>query len=326
MHFNFPLKIPEKCMTIDASLLEYYRLVYDAFPLLAPDASAQAVRERFSEVAKTYAPAPDTAVSVENIDIPLDGRTLAARIYRPKDASEPVPLIVYFHGGGWVVGDLDTHDALITRLARESQCAVASVDYRLAPEYPFPAPCDDALDALIWLAEHRARLGFAPDRLAVGGDSAGAHLSVVAARDANERVAGLVGLQLLLYPVMRRQFNSPSCIANANGPGLTNDEMKWYWAQFFIGGTPDDHDVRAFPLAEPYERTPARALIVAAAHDPLYDDAYELKRFLEANGGSVDMIDAHDMTHGFGRMHPQSEAARGWLSRIGARTGELLRA
>ncbi|KMZ11583.1 Esterase/lipase [Candidatus Burkholderia humilis] len=300
-------------MTIDASLLEYYRAVYDAFPLLAPDADAQAVRQRFSEVAKAYALARDDAVSAENIDLALDGRTLGARIYRPKQAQEPLPLIVYFHGGGWVVGDLETHDALIARLALDSQCAVASVDYCLAPEHPFPAPCDDALDALIWLAEHRARLGFAADRLAVGGDSASAHLSVVAARGANERVAGLVGLQLLLYPVMRRQFDSPSCIANANGPGLTNDEMKWYWEQFFIGGTPDGHDVRAFPLAEPFERTPARALIVAAAYDPLYDDAYELKRFLEANGGSVDMIDAHDMTHGFGRMHPQSEAARSWL-------------
>jgi acetyl esterase len=233
---------------------------------------------------------------------------------------------VYFHGGGWVVGDLDTHDGLVARLALDSQCAVASVDYRLAPEHPFPAPCEDALDALIWLAEHRSRLGFATDRLAVGGDSAGAHLAVVAARGANERVAGLVGLQLLLYPVMRRQFESPSCIANANGPGLTNDEMKWYWTQFLSGEAPEEHDVRAFPLSEPFERTPAPALIVAAAYDPLYDDAFELKRFLEANGGRVEMIDARDMTHGFARMHAQSEAALGWLGKIGARTGELVRA
>jgi acetyl esterase len=203
---------------------------------------------------------------------------------------------------------------------------VASVDYRLAPDHPFPAPCDDALDALIWFAEHRSRLGFATDRLGVGGDSAGAHLAVVAARGANERVAGLVGLQLLLYPVMRRQFESPSCIANANGPGLTNDEMKWYWTQFLSGVTPGDHDVRAFPLAEPFERTPARALIVAAAYDPLYDDAFELKRFLETNGGPVEVIDARDMTHGFGRLHTQSDAALGWLQKIGERAGALLRA
>ncbi|SAL49190.1 esterase/lipase [Caballeronia peredens] len=313
-------------MTIDAALLRYYRRVAEAFPAAAPDADTQTIRGRFSDVAKAYAQDRGDAVSAEDIEIPLDGRTLAARIYKPNAARAPLPLIVYFHGGGWVVGDLDTHDGLVERLSQDSQCAVASVDYRLAPEHPFPEPCDDALDALIWLAEHRSRLGFATDRLAVGGDSAGAHLAVVAARGANERVAGLVGLQLLLYPVMRRQFESPSCIANANGPGLTNEEMKWYWTQFFSGQTPRDHDVRAFPLSEPFERTPARALVVAAAYDPLYDDAFELQRFLEANGGRVDMIDAHDMTHGFARLHSQSEAARGWLRKIGERTGELLRA
>ncbi|WP_250537569.1 MULTISPECIES: alpha/beta hydrolase [unclassified Caballeronia] len=313
-------------MTIDAALLRYYRAVDEAFPPLTPGADAQAVRDRFSNIAKAYARERDNDVTAEDIEIALEGRLLVARVCKPKAVRGPLPLIVYFHGGGWVVGGLDTHDGLVARLALDSQCAVASVDYRLAPEHPFPAPCEDALDALIWLAEHRSRLGFATDRLAVGGDSAGAHLAVVAARGANERVAGLVGLQLLLYPVMRRQFESPSCIANANGPGLTNDEMKWYWTQFLSGEAPEEHDVRAFPLSEPFERTPAPALIVAAAYDPLYDDAFELKRFLEANGGRVEMIDARDMTHGFARMHAQSEAALGWLGKIGARTGELVRA
>ncbi|MFM0325357.1 alpha/beta hydrolase [Caballeronia glebae] len=313
-------------MTIDEALLRYYRAVEEAFPALPPEADARAIRERFSKVAQAYARERDEAVTAEDIQLDLEGRTLAARIYKPKHARGPRPLIVYFHGGGWVVGDLDTHDGLVARLARDSQCAVASVDYRLAPEHPFPAPCEDAFDALIWLAEHRSRLGFATDRLAVGGDSAGAHLALVAARGANERVAGIVGLQLLLYPVMRRQFESPSCIANANGPGLTNDEMKWYWTQFLSGETPREHDVRSFPLAEPFERTPAPAIVVAAAYDPLYDDAVELKRFLEANGGRVEMIDARDMTHGFGRLHGQSEAALGWLRGIGERAGELLRA
>jgi acetyl esterase len=316
----------ETRMTIDAALLRYYRAVDEAFPPLTPGADAQAVRDRFSNIAKAYARERDNDVTAEDIEIALEGRLLVARVCKPKAVRGPLPLIVYFHGGGWVVGGLDTHDGLVARLALDSQCAVASVDYRLAPEHPFPAPCEDALDALIWLAEHRSRLGFATDRLAVGGDSAGAHLAVVAARGANERVAGLVGLQLLLYPVMRRQFESPSCIANANGPGLTNDEMKWYWTQFLSGEAPEEHDVRAFPLSEPFERTPAPALIVAAAYDPLYDDAFELKRFLEANGGRVEMIDARDMTHGFARMHAQSEAALGWLGKIGARTGELVRA
>jgi len=316
----------ETRMTIDAALLRYYRASAEAFPPLGADADAQTVRKRFSDIAKAYARERGSDVIAEDIEIPLKGRTLAARVYKAKAARGPLPLIVYFHGGGWVIGDLDTHDGLVEQLALDSQCAVVSVDYRLAPEYPFPAPCDDALDALIWLAEHRSRLGFATDRLAVGGDSAGAHLAVVAARGANQRVAGLVGLQLLLYPALRRQFESPSCIANANGPGLTNDEMKWYWTQFLSGEAPHEHDVRAFPLSEPYERTPAPAIVVAAGYDPLYDDACELKRFLEANGGRVEMIDARDMTHGFARIHSQSDAALGWLRRLGERAGELARA
>jgi acetyl esterase len=313
-------------MTIDSDLLQYYSRVAEAFPPLGADADASAVRQRFKAVAHAYSGERDDAIAVEDIDVSLQSRPIAARIYRPKAASGPLPLLVYFHGGGWVVGDIETHDGLVARLALDAQCAVASVDYRLAPEHPFPAPCDDALDALLWLAEHRSRLGFATDRLGVGGDSAGAHLAVVAARGANQRVAGLVSVQLLLYPVMRRQFDSPSCLANANGPGLTNDEMRWYWTQFLSGAAPDEHDVRAFPLAEPYERTPARALIVAAAYDPLYDDAYELQRFLEANGGRVELIDATNMTHGFGRLHAQSGAALDWLRQIGERAGELLRA
>jgi acetyl esterase len=312
-------------LTIDADLLAYYRAVAEAFPALPADADAQAIRKRFQDVASRFARPRDANADVTEITLPLDGRELAARIYRPADSSAPLPLLVYFHGGGWVVGDLDTHDDLVARLAVDANCAVASVDYRLAPEHPFPAPCDDALDALVWLAEHRSRLGFATDRLAVGGDSAGAHLAVVAARGANQRVAGLVGAQLLLYPAMRRQFESPSCLANAAGPGLTNDEMKWYWTQFLSGVTPAADDIRAFPLAEPFERPPSPALIVAAAHDPLYDDAFELARFLETNGGRVELIDAADMTHGFGRIQAHSPAAAAYMKRAAARIGEMLR-
>ncbi|CDY78324.1 Esterase/lipase [Caballeronia glathei] len=313
-------------MTIDAALLGYYRAAAEAFPPLPANADARTVRQRFQDVARAFSLPRGADVLVSELALPLAGRELAARVYRPAAATGALPLLVYFHGGGWVVGDLDTHDTLVERLAVDANCAVVSVDYRLAPEHPFPAPCDDALDSLLWLAEHRSRLGFATDRLAVGGDSAGAHLATVAARGANERVAGIVSLQLLLYPVMRRQFESASCVANANGPGLTNDEMKWYWEQFLGGREPDRHDVRVFPLAEPYERAPAPALIVAAAHDPLYDDAFELARFLSANGGRAEMIDAGDMTHGFGRIQAHAPAAAAWMKTIGERTGEMLRA
>jgi acetyl esterase len=313
-------------MPIDTALLKYYRAMEEAFPPLGGNVGAESARKRFRDVSQKFAtPRPD-GVSAEELSLPLEGRELAARIYRPSaPGDEPLPLLVYLHGGGWVIGDLDTHDLLTARLALDANCAVVSVDYRLAPEHPFPAPVDDALEAVLWLAEHRRRLGFATDRLGVAGDSAGAHLAAVAARGANERVAGLVSAQLLIYPVARRRFDNPSYVTNANGPGLRTEEMKWFWDQFLSGATPSLHDVRAYPLAEPFERTPARTLVLAAAHDPLYDDAHELARFLETNGARVELIDATDMTHGFGRLQAHSEAAAAWMRETAQRFGAMLR-
>jgi acetyl esterase len=313
-------------MTVDIDLLAYYVKVAKAFPALPADADPLAIRRQFQNVAREFAAPRPAGVDVEDMVLPLDGRALRTRVYRPVEARKPLPLVVYLHGGGWVVGDLDTHDLMVARLAVDSHCAVVSVDYRMAPEHPFPAPVDDALDALLWLAEHRSRLGFATNRLGVAGDSAGGHLAAVAARAANDRVAGLVTAQLLIYPVARCRFEGGSFTANAEGPGLSTEEMKFYWAQFLTAEPPADDDVRAFPLAQSYDRTPARALIVAAAYDPLYDDAHEFARFLEANGGRTEVIDAHDMTHGFGRIQAHSKAAAAWMKKTSERFGDLLHA
>ncbi|MGV2288480.1 alpha/beta hydrolase [Trinickia sp. YCB016] len=311
-------------MTIDSQLLDLYAAIAEHFAPLPLDADANTRRQRMADVGRRFARPRRADVESVDITVPLAGRTLRARMYRPAGSTGPLPLVVYFHGGGWVVGDLDTHDSIAAGLAADGGLAVASVEYRLAPEHPFPAPVDDAIDALSWFAEQRARLGFALDTLAVAGDSAGAHLATVAARTLNERVAGLVKAQLLLYPVTQFDFDTDSYTRHANGVGLTRDEMRWYWAQFLSGARPREDDPRAFPLTALSERVPAPAVVFGALHDPLYDDAALYARYLEAHGGRVEWIEASDMTHAFGRMQSESAAARAWMRTAAQRLAGLL--
>jgi acetyl esterase len=316
-------------MTIDAALSRYYAALAEHYGPLPPDAGASARRERFAEVARRHARPRRPDVEAADASVPLAGRTLRARVYRPAaraDASAALPVVVYYHGGGWVVGDLDTHDPIAASLAADGGFAVVSVEYRLAPEHPFPAPVDDAIDALVWIAGHRAQLGLAGDTLAVAGDSAGAHLALSAARTINERTPGLVEAQLLLYPVSQRDLDTDSYLRHASGPGLTRGEMRWYWEQFLSGAQPRDDDPFAFPLEASSACAPAPAVIVAAGHDPLYDDATRCADYLTRQGGRVEWIDAPDMTHGFGRLPGESAAAREWMREAATRLSALIAA
>jgi acetyl esterase len=367
-------------MSIDAQLLQYYADVARAFPVTAGGPffnDPPTRRARFRELAAWLSRPERSGLQVTDIDVPLDGRTLRARLYRATPAipagaasaatatvpaiaagaasaasaapaapgadagaaraegnGRPVaapsgraagapPLIVYFHGGGWVVGDLDTHDEVAARLALDSGCAVAAIDYRLAPEHPFPAPCDDAFDALFWFAEHRARLGFATNTLGVAGDSAGAHLASGAAHAANARMAALVKAQLLIYPVVSPATTTPSYLRHTDGPGLTRGEMAWYWDQFHPRAI-DSDDPRVVLMAAAPERAPAPTVVIVAGSDPLYDEGVEYARFLERHGAQVDLLDAQDMTHGFARLQPISTAARRWQQLAGQKLGRLL--
>ena len=322
-------------MSIDADLLKYYADMAREFPAAPGGGQSNdppARRARFRTLAAWMSRPRPAGIEVNDVDVPLEGRTLRARIYR--NAAAPrnsisgkrgagEPLIVYFHGGGWVVGDLDSHDAVAAHLALDSGCAVASIDYRLAPEHPFPAPCDDAFDALFWFAEHRARLGFATNTLAVAGDSAGAHLASGAAHTANVRVAALVKAQLLIYPVVSPDTRTSSYLRHTTGPGLTRDEMAWYWDQFHPDAIASD-DPRVVLTAEPPTRSPAPTIVVVAGSDPLYDEGVAYARFLERHGARVELLDAHDMTHGFARLQPISAAARDWQKQAGRKLGQLL--
>ncbi len=219
-----------------------------------------------------------------------------------------------------MVGSHQTHHTVAALLAADTGCAVASVDYRLAPEHPFPAPCDDAVQAVRWFAAQRASLGLDTGFLAVAGDSAGGYLAALAAQQVNaEAGQQVVGAQLLVYPVAAPVLATESYRAFADGPGLTRDEMAWFWTQFIgaeglaRGAQHDDPRVHLMAQA-PAVQPPATAIVVAA-NDVLRDDGLAYADFLVRHDATVVTIEASGMTHGFARLQPDAPRAREWMQR-----------
>ncbi|AXV80179.1 alpha/beta hydrolase [Ralstonia solanacearum] len=307
-------------MAVDPQILQFYQRLAEQFGALPPPADALAQRARFEAIAKVSERPDPEGIEVSDLTLPLPGRTLDAVMFRPQGVLRP-RLLVWFHGGGWVVGSgRTTHRLLGALLAADTGCAVISVDYRLAPEHPFPAPADDARDALAHLAEQRLRLSLDPDFLAVGGDSAGGHLAAQAAQAVHDTVRpGLVTAQLLVYPVTTPAFGSESYNAFAQGPGLTRDEMRWYWTQFIGEAARDrplaEQDARLFLMAHPPGHTPPDTVVIVAAHDVLRDDGLAYADYLVQHGAQVVTIEASGMTHAFARLQPEAERAREWMRR-----------
>ncbi len=224
-------------------------------------------------------------VDVEDRTIPGPACEIPVRIYTPA-GSGPRPTIVYLHGGGWVVGDLDTVDKPVRSIARRAGAVVVSVDYRLAPEHVYPAAFDDSYAATAWVAEHVADLGGDAARLVVAGDSAGGNLAAAVALAARDRGGPALAAQVLLFPVTNFDFTTPSYTDNAEGFLLTRGSMEWFWAHYL--GAQDVGE-------EPY-LTPARAdsfgglppaLVVTAEFDPLRDEGEAYAAALTAAGVSV---------------------------------------
>lgn len=228
----------------------------------------------------------------------VDAGGVPARLYRPGPGSD-LGLLVYYHGGGWVIGDLDTHDAICRSLANRMGHAVLSVDYRLGPEHRFPAAVEDALCSLRWAHEHPDQLGIDPDRIAVGGDSAGGNLAAVVAQ---QRPVPLV-FQLLIYPAtdMTRSFESHR--VNAAGPVLTTLAMDWFIGHY-MGPDADPTDPLASPHLAPDEllRGAPPALVITAEFDPLRDEGEAYGRRLIDNGVPASIVRYNGMYHGFFNM------------------------
>jgi acetyl esterase len=226
----------------------------------------------------------------------LDAGGVPARLYRPDDRPG-LGLVVFFHGGGWVLGSLDSHDAVCRALANGSGHAVLSVDYRLAPEHPFPAGLDDAVAATRWAHAHATELGCDPARLAVGGDSAGANLAAVVAQLAPVPLVH----QLLVYPVTDCTRAHPSYLQNADGPFLTRDGMGWFIDHYLSGGDGTIDDPLVSPLFAPDHMLAATppAFVLTAEHDPLRDEGDAYAARLAAAGVPTSHLRVSGMFHGF---------------------------
>ena len=247
-----------------------------------------------------------SAIDVSDIR-DLDAGGVPARLYRPND-DEGLGLLVYFHGGGWVVGDLETHDAAGRALAVESGQAVPSVDYRLAPEHPFPAALDDAMTATRWAFDNAAELGCEPTCLAVGGDSAGGNLAAVVAQ------AGAVPLrwQLLAYPVTDCRCNTASYDEFADGPYLTRKSMEWYVDHYLSGreGSPDDPRVSPLLGTDAALVTSPPTFVITVETDVLRDEGEAYAARLEALGVPTTLRRYDGMFHGFFALPEQIDAGR----------------
>jgi acetyl esterase len=234
---------------------------------------------------------------VENRTIPGPARPIPVRIYKPS-LDRPLPVLVYFHGGGWVLGSLDTYDRECRALANGSGCTVISVDYRLAPEHTFPAAVEDSYAALRYIAEHGDKLGVDAGRLAVGGDSAGGTLAAVMTLMARDRGGPRIGFQLLIYPLTDFDIAQPSASEFADGYFLTRALMD-YFTNYYIPNAADRLSISASPARAADLSGLPSAMIVTAEYDMLRDQGEDYARRLQAAGVPVTLQRYEGVFHPF---------------------------
>ncbi len=257
-------------------------------------------------------------VDIDEVSIPVSGDRVRIRLYRAAAAGPVTPLVVNFHGGGFVFGNLTAADWLCGSLAERTNVTVASVDYRQAPEHPAPGPFQDCWAATRWLVEHAGRLGADPARISVLGESAGGNLAALvalASRDLSRVDPGWPPLrsQLLLYPITDLSLASPSISELPDAPMLQRRSMDWFGRRYLPQGLPDSiagDDPRVSPLYAPDKTDLPPALVVAAGQDPLRDDALRYADALEEAGVAVRRVVYPDAVHGFASI-PRFEPAAG---------------
>ncbi len=254
---------------------------------------------------------------VEDRKIPAPGGMLRIRIITPQAAgASPLPVVVYFHGGGWVLGNIESHEGICRSVANAGGVIVVTVAYRLAPEHRFPAAAEDAYAATLWAAEHAAEFGGDPRRTAVAGDSAGGNLAAVACLMARDRGRPRVDFQVLLYPITDYNLNNKSYIDNADGFFLTRSEMTWYWEHYVEQAEDRLHPHASPSRAADLSRLPP-ALVITADFDVLRDEGEEYARRLQAAGVAAKLSRYDGMIHGFIRRYPFFDQGKAAIAEIG---------
>jgi acetyl esterase len=263
-----------------------------------PIAAAAEVRARLK--ASRRPPKPVAVSKVENRTIPGPAGDIPVRIYHPilaDDSAEGLPVLVYFHGGGFVLCDLDSHDSCCRRLSNGIGAVVVSVDYRLAPEHPFPAAVDDAWAATEWVSQHMGELGGDPARLVIAGDSAGGNLAAVMAMMTRDRGGPAVAFQVLIYPVVDQRRKSSLSSPHTRSGVLTAAHMQWFTEQY-IGSAGDRASVLASPILGDMSGLPD-AHVLTGGLDPLCEEGEEYARLLAEGGAKVSVRRYDRGFHGF---------------------------
>lgn len=244
-------------------------------------------------------PAPVAVAEVVNLTMPGPGGDIKLRSYRPTaNHKDPLPVLVYFHGGGFVVGDLDSHDRLCREICNQSNCAVIAVDYRLAPEHAYPAASQDCLAATRWVHDKADELNIDPTRIAIGGDSAGGQLAAVTALALRDDPEIKLAFQLLIYPITDATMQCDSIERNGQGYRLLKQDLLYYYDHYFQG-----QDVRHDPMVSPLRADDLSglpdALVLTAGFDPLHDEGLAYANALSAAGTTTQYICFARQIHGF---------------------------
>jgi len=262
--------------------------------------TADEARALYSTSTEAFAPETPPLKTVEDRTVPGPGGSVPVRIYTPQ-AEGALPILVYFHGGGWVFGDLETHDAMCRIVADAAGCLVVAVDYRLAPEHKFPAGLEDCIAVTQWCAAHGGEIGGDPGRIAVGGDSAGGNLAAATAQAARDGGGPKLAFQWLIYPAVDFTADNASLRDNAEGYLLTKAAIDWTLAQY-TSGPGEAQDPRASPGLERDLAGLPPALVQTAEFDPLRDEGEAYGEALMAAGVPTEIVRYDGMVHGFMRM------------------------